>query len=485
MNKILTAILSVGFICRTLLLGKRQLWTEELMQALVARSSSFKEMMNRLWDGVPLPAPLDYFVQKCFVFVLGDANWAFRFHAVVLGTLSLCFFFRIGKQLFGDRVALYSLAVLTFYPLHYHYSQEGRPLALVVLLTLISFDLLLRELAGRNSGWKGWAILVLVLVLLLYSSLLGILVLLAQLGCLIASASLDARLGTKAAADDKGEDAPDLIPACWKLVLIYASAAVTACILFIPWVHFLWGSRVIPHAEPGASLRLFLGLVREIGDNSPFVVVLLIVGVIAGIRALLLHGRRQALVWLLTWSGILVLAILFLDVLSDSWFANRFLLLVAPPLILIAGYGLSYVGERMTILDQLPCRMSSPAWVYLGMLVLASAWITQAHWKKEPVDWKGAAEFLQQTVYPGNTVAMPKIYPLLEFYAPSLEGFRVGDLNSGPGMLVRGNVKRRFVVCLNEIRPDPCAAFRVAASKDRAWGRIESLRGLTLYVRDK
>ena len=483
MNKILTAILSVGFLYRTLLLGKRQLWTEELMQALVARSSSLKEMMSRLWDGVPLPAPLDYFVQKCFVFVLGDANWAFRLHAVVLGTLSLWFFFRIGKQLFGGRVALYSLALLTFYPLHYHYSQEGRPLALIVLLTLISFDLLLRELAGRNSGWKGWAVLALVLALLLYSSLLGILVLLAQLGCLIASVSLDAKLGSKAAADGKGEDTPDLSPACWKLVFAYASAAVTACVLFIPWVHFLWGSPGIPRVAPGASFRLFVGLVREIGDNSPFVVVLLIAGVIAGSRALLLHGRRQTLLWLLTWSGILVLAILFLEVLSDSWYANRFLLLVVPPLILIAGYGLSYVGERMTILEQLPYRMSSPAWVYLSMLVLASAWIAQSHWKKEPVDWRGAAGFLQQTIYPGDTVAMLKIYPLLEFYAPSLEEFRVSDINPGPGLLGKGNVKRRFVVCLNEIHPDPCAAFRAAAAKDRAWGRLESLRGFTVYVR--
>jgi hypothetical protein len=483
MKKILVAILGVGFLYRILFLGKRQLWTEELMQALVAQSSSLEEMMSRLYGGVPSPAPLDYFVQKCFVFVLGDANWALRFHAVILGTLSLWFFFRIGKQLFNGRVALYATALLAFYPLHYHYSQEGRPLALVVLLTLISFDLLLREFAGRNSGRKRWTALALVLVLLLYSSLLGILVLAAQLSCLIASASLAAKLRSKAASGSGSEGMPDLSSARWKHVFAYVLAAMTACVLFIPWMHYLWGSPAIPQAEPGAHFRLLLGFVREIGDNSPFVVVLLIAGVIAGSRALLLHCRKQALLWLLTWSGVLVLGIVILDILSEGWYANRYLLLVVPPLVLIAGYGLSYVGERMTILDELPYRMSSPASVYLGMLVLASAWIAQSHWKKEPVDWRGAAGFLQQTIRPGDTVAMPKIYPLLEYYAPSLEEFRVGDLDPGPVLLGNGNVKRRFVVCLNEIHPDPCAAFRVAASKNRAWGRLESLRGFTLYLR--
>lgn len=485
MKKILAAILCVGFLFRIVSLGKRQLWTDELMQALVARSSSIAETMSRLKGGVPFPAPLDFFVQKFFVLFLGESNWALRIHAVVLATLSLWFFFRIGRRLFGDRVALYSTALLAFYPLHYHYSQEGRPFALVVLLTLISFDLLIKELAGCDKGWMGWVILTLFLVLVLYSSLLGILVLLAQLGCLIASAGLKAKSGTHGLTGGNTEGATDLSPASSRHMAAYASAAAAACVVFIPWVRFLWGSPAIPHASPAVSLRLLLSFIRQIGDNSLLVVVLLLAGVIAGIRALLRHGRRQSLLLLLAWSGILVLGMLILDIWSAGWYAGRYLVLVAPPLVLIAGYGLSYVGERMTILDSLPYRMSSPALAYMAILLVASGWIAQSHWKKEPVDWKGAAKILEQAVRPGDLLAMPEIYQLLEYYAPSLEEFRGNDLDPGPGLLGKGDVRRRFVVCLNEIHPDPCAAFRAVASRDRAWGRIESIQGFTIYVREK
>jgi len=80
---------------------------------------------------------------------------------------------------------------------------------------------------------------------------------------------------------------------------------------------------------------------------------------------------------------------------------------------------------------------------------------------------------------------MPETYELLEYYAPSLEGYRGDDLDPGQGSLALGEIKRRIVVCLNEIHPDPCAAFRAEAQKNPAWSRVESLRGFTIYAREK
>src|SRR5690348_15452 len=153
-NRILGVIVAVGFAFRVLFLGSRQLWIDELMQALVVRASSVTELLRQLRDGMALPAPLDYVIQKGFIELLGESAWSLRLHAAVFGTLSIWFLFRVAKLMFGERVALYSSALFAVFPLLYHYSQEGRPYALFVFLTLVSYDLLLRTISLRRPGWR-------------------------------------------------------------------------------------------------------------------------------------------------------------------------------------------------------------------------------------------------------------------------------------------------------------------------------------------
>ncbi len=477
-KRVLAAILCLGFLIRILYLGRRQLWTDELLQALVVRSSPLAVMMDRLRGGVPLPAPLDLLIQKFFVFFLGESSWSLRFHSVVLATCSLWFFFRIARRLFGDLVALYSTALLAIYPLHYHYSQEGRPTALLLLLTLISFDLLMRVI-GRDRTAGGWMLLALLLTLLLYSSPLGFLVLFAQLSFLIASAVLQPRLGQSPAAGEEGESTSGLPASSWRDAAAYAVAATGACVAFIPWMRFLRGSPTLPHAHFSFDIRALLTTIRWLGDNSPFVLALLAAGTLCGIRALLRHHRHRSLVLLTSWGILPLMGALALDLCSSGWDMDRTVSVAALPLLLVAGYGLTHIGERMTILDSLPYRISSPAIAYLVILGLSSAWIAQSRWKNEPVDWRGAAHFLQQQVKPGDALSMPKCDSLLEYYAPRLAQFRIGgskpDLNAGG---------RLIAVCLDSLHPDPCQAIRAGVAKDRYWAGIDSFKGFRIYIRE-
>jgi hypothetical protein len=161
--------------------------------------------------------------------------------------------------------------------------------------------------------------------------------------------------------------------------------------------------------------------------------------------------------------------LLLAEVWAGYFFAIRHLLHATPPLLLIAGYGLSYVGERLTILPHLPYQLSSPAIVYAGLLVLMSVWIGQSHGHSEPADWRGTAVFLNDTVRQGDAVSMPGVYALLEYYDPALESFRV---------------KRRIVVCYDKLWPDPCSGFRTPALKDPAWGKRQ-FTAFTVFFRAK
>ena len=147
MKKILGCFLVLGFLFRLLYLGTRQLWTEEIMQALVVRRAP-AELFQALLTGMTLPAPLDYFIQYGPVWLFGESPWALRIHAAVLGTVSVWLVVRIARRMFGDRVAIFAGVLFILYPLAYHYSQEARPHALLLLLTLASYDQLLRIVGG-------------------------------------------------------------------------------------------------------------------------------------------------------------------------------------------------------------------------------------------------------------------------------------------------------------------------------------------------
>ena len=484
-NRILAIILGLGFVFRLLFLGTRQLWTDEIMQGLVVRASSVREMLEGLRDGMAIPAPLDYFVQKGIVSVLGESTWTMRLHAVIFGTLSLWVFFRIARYLFGDRVAIYSTILLTFYPLHYHYSQEGRPYALLILLSLLAYDLLFRILSKDDGRFVPWALLCATLTVLLYASFLGVLVLGSQWVALVISAVWDPRDTQAPSATGQGDDPYSRIGRArgWH-VLAYSVAAGVACALYVPWVYFAWAKPLVSRVSEVVDPRLVLRMIKELGDGSYPMAGLLLLGAGTGVQALRRHGQRRTLMWLLTWFGVSIPAVILIEIWSGYFFAIRHILHATPPLILLAGYGLSYIGERLTILERLPSRLSAPSIGYAVLVILISVWIAQSHWKKETEDWLGTARFLQNNLRPGDVVTMPAVYLLLEYNAPVLRSFRVGDLDPGAGSLGSGEISRRFVACFNHLKPDPCEGFRAPAAKDGAWRRQE-FRGFTVFMRDK
>jgi uncharacterized membrane protein len=482
MKKYIGIILGIAFLHRLLFLGTRQLWTDELMQARIIKFGSPVEMLKHLRDGMDLASPLDFFVQKAVSILLGDSTWALRLHAVIFGTLSIWILYRLARFLFGDRVALYSAALFAFFPLAYHYSQEARPYALLMFLTLLSYDLLLRQVYGKNKRWRGWVLIACVLTLLLYTSFLGSMILLSQLVGLVLSAAWKPRLQAVLHGDEQEKVALDLSPARWSQVALYSAAALAACVLFYPWLRFVWARPMIAPASEIADPKLILRFIKELGDNSYPVTGLLLIGLITGVRVLLRHRQRGSVQWLLTWFLVPIPALLLVEVWAGYFFAIRHILHVTPPLLLIAGYGLSYVGERLTILPHLPYQLSSPAIVYAGLLVLMSVWIGQSHAHSEPADWRGTAAFLNDTVRPGDAVSMPGVYPLLEYYCPALESFRVGDLDPGPGSLAADEVKRRIIVCYDKMWPDPCSGFRASALKDPAWGKRQ-FTSFTVFFR--
>ncbi len=473
MKKILGAVLALGAVYRLAFLGQRQLWTDELIQASVIRASSPHDLIKWLKAGVSLPAPLDYFIQKGFVVLLGESPWSLRLHAAILGSLSVWLFYRIASRMFGLRPALYATALFAIYPLHQHYSQEGRPFALLVFLTLASYDVLLRTAAVRTRR-LGWVVLLAITILLLYSNILAIPVILAQAAGLVFVASFIRNAAEPSRPGSRNIGATDLV--------IYAIVAALAFVVYAPWVLYSWSKPLVVSRSDLVNPKILLVALKGLGDGSFPVAGLLLAGAVVGIRALRRHGNRSCLIWLLTWVVVYVAAVWVFDVWTGYFFAARQLVAASPALIMLAGYGMAHIGERLTILDELPYRISSPAQVYALMLLVMSVWVAQRHWRYDPADWRGTAQLLREDLKEGDALSAPMVHSLLEYLVPSLENFRSADMDPGPGTIAGGGANKRLVVCYNGMSPDPCRSFRDPASRDKSWTRFET-RGFTIFER--
>jgi uncharacterized membrane protein len=485
MKRALIPVLVLGSAARFLFLGKRQPWTDELLQALIVRESSIDGLVAHLRAGIWLPAPLDYFAQRVFVLAFGESPWALRLHAAVFGGLSLLVFYRLAQRFFGERVGFYSTLLFAIFPLHFHFSQEGRPWSLMTLVSLFCFDqLTLIVLEGRR-GWRDWGTLSFGLALALYTSVHSIGLIASQLAALIL---LSNRKSSHLAPDAE----PGTVEGCpaerltvqRSDVIRYLIAAGFAMVMFAPWLKFSWWRPGIASAWEIIGPRLLERLLKETGDGSYFITAVIGCGFAVGVAALMRHRRWLDLRWLLSLALVPFPVLLAFDVAIGYFFGIEQVLFATPALALLAGYGLSHVGERLAILSRLPYTTSSPAIVYAAILLVGTGWAAQSHWRDEPIDWIGTARSLREATRPGDALSMPSVGPLLEYYAPELAFNRVTDLNAGPGVLSNSEVRRRVVVCGDSIHPDPCLGFREQALREKSWARRQT-RGFTIFTRVK
>ena len=476
----LVMVLLAGLIYRLAFLGFRQLWIDEILQAIITRAISLPEMMMRLRDAQSAPAPLDYLAQKAVITILGETAWTLRLHAAVFGTLSLWFFFRLARLVFTARVAVYATFLFSFYPLHHHYSQEGRPYSLLVLFTLICYERLFRLVQAKNLQTVRFVELGLGLLFVFYTSFLGILLILSQWVALVISAVTRQKHGETICCDPV-LDLHSLPPARWSLVLWYSLTAVTALLIFLPWIAFAWERPSVAAPNAIADPKLAIRLFKELGDNSYPMSGLIFIGAILGTLALQRNHRQQTSLWLWSWFLIPIPALLLIQLSSGYFFAIRHILHLTPPLILLAGYGVCHFGSKIQINGARIKQLFNPVALYAGSFLVTSLIIAGSHTKREPIDWRGASEFLRVNVSSDQKVLMPHIYPLIEFYSPNLEHNRAPFENLdelGPNRL--NDVS--YVVCADEITRDPCTKLRSYLTSCKMW-RTQKFKGIVVFCR--
>src|SRR5262249_2835791 len=117
-------ILPVAAFLRIYQLGGKQLWLDELIQAMDASLSRGEDVLRAVRAGIGA-VPLDFLVEHYVIMALGRSEFSVRLHAALFGVLTLIVLYYLTRGLFDERTAKTAACLYAVYPLHHHYSQEG------------------------------------------------------------------------------------------------------------------------------------------------------------------------------------------------------------------------------------------------------------------------------------------------------------------------------------------------------------------------
>ena len=177
---LLLLILAIGSFLRFYDLGAESLWGDEA-HSVVVSLSDIPSLIAKSTAGSHLP--LYFIILHFWINLFGISEVAIRALSAIFGVLSILATYGIGCLLFNRKVGLIGsfLCAISFY--HIQYSQEARPYALLLFLSLLSF-LFFIQILKRDNKWNYLGYL-LASILLVYNHVFGLLVIAVQVSFLL------------------------------------------------------------------------------------------------------------------------------------------------------------------------------------------------------------------------------------------------------------------------------------------------------------
>jgi uncharacterized membrane protein len=368
---VLAAISLIGLGARAYALGRLSFWYDEVVTMRLARAGGPGALLELMFQIDATRAPLHPILLSAWIALFGPSESAARGFSVACGIATIVLIYQIARTAFDRATGLWAAWLAAMSPVLVVYDREARMYAWLVMLTCLSWWLML-SLRDRWTFAKA-GLCVISLTALAYSHPLGVLMLLALL--LAALAGLIRHSGT------------------WPHWLaVYGTTAI----LVLPWL-----PNYLDHPPEYLSgrlpLKFLLGTpIGFIGGSS--LVLLALTGIIAfGIvrRALVKgsDGRRH-----LDYHGLMSPALLLVWLIvppvalyAYSWLAApifgpaRYTVYVAPAFLILVSAGLR----------QIPAPARYPLGLVLTVISLAT--LRPAAYDLDlKADWRAFARDLAQ-----------------------------------------------------------------------------------------
>ncbi|NEO57166.1 MAG: hypothetical protein F6K54_31305 [Okeania sp. SIO3B5] len=260
---ILIIILFLGVYCRIANLDSKIYWIDEVATSLRVAGFTKQEVTQEIFNKGLIPiselqnyqkitnqktfkhtikafiqspehTPLYFILARIWTSVFGSSISAIRSLSVLFSLLTLPLIYRLCQILFQPaKTGWIAVSLLSLSPLYVTYAQEARPYSLLVCIILLSQITLYQEL--RSHSWFNWFSYTISLILSIYTSLLSILVIIAQSLYVIV---ID--YSQKKSKMNEGRSHNSLLPSSSCplpfLIIYQLTAVIIAFIAFSPWL---------------------------------------------------------------------------------------------------------------------------------------------------------------------------------------------------------------------------------------------------------
>jgi len=303
-------------------------WTDEGWSAYVASDPGLNVVLNQV--AADRHPPLYFLTLSVWETLAGNSRLALRFLSIAAGLLTVALTYRIGKDLFGQRVGLYAALLLAVLHLAVYYSQEIRNYGWLTLSVTLMTLLFVRYLQ-RPRRWLliGYALSI---VLMLYTLYFGVLFLAIH-----------------------GVVWLFLWCATWRTKVALVAAWLGAALLYIPWLiviiqqlqYLAGGIRNTPSTLLGAA---GLALGAMFSDAA-----IPLIGLYAfGVWSMLHRSDNRPGRLTIVLCGLGTLLLLLGINLKVGIIAPRTLAFLMPMFMVVCGYGLTLFGMRTGLFLALP-----------------------------------------------------------------------------------------------------------------------------------
>jgi 4-amino-4-deoxy-L-arabinose transferase-like glycosyltransferase len=465
---LMSLLILSAFALRLAHLGGHSLWFDELLELDIAQGP-FSQIEPQLVRHAAMP--LDYYLLYPWVRLGRQESWV-RFPALVFGTLAIPLAYLLGRHLFGTRVGYLAAALLAYDSFAVEYSQEARPYALLLCLTLAACLGLWR--AYQTHRTRYWLLALAGLSGAALSHYFTLFMLL-PIGLFVAVQQVYHFKQTK----------------YWQHLVWFVLGLLI--LVFIFGVYGRLGvlrsvggrfstvisqpeSLNLPAAEkpnrgsgPPITIDFFLEkIIMPLAANTP--AALLWYNLLFLIPVLSLLGRwsrqHSAILFLLGWL-ILPIFLIYLFLLQrGTFFAIRYILYTLPAYLLLVAYGIDRLARlglnlappRLQRLERRWKGLAGSFLMILALIPLCSAQFEQifAYYASDAYeDWRAVGRLLQQQARADDAVIAVRAESAINwYYPPAAAGFGSFWRSEPIWMAINKHPRRWFILSSYSFRQD-------------------------------
>ncbi len=493
---ILGALILIGFVVRVWQLGGQSLWLDEALSVIFSRPS-LREVISILVTD-DLHPPLYYVALHLWIRAAGSTEFAARFVSLIFGLPAIPATYVLGSALFrenrssgywsdrGRQIGLVAALLVTVSPFLVYYSQEARMYSALATFGLLSSLALWKLLDEPGRRW--WVAYVIFTAAVIYTQYFGALVIIFQAIYLLGIGVRERR----------------------KAVIAF-SALAAAAVLYVPWIpgamrqiqrlitipDFWKGdfpvSYLLTHVFAAFALGQFVAMKQFAGVAAGAGIL-----VVGGLTVLTWRAMRRGggEIYVLTYL-IVPMVLLYIVVARNPKFAERYLIMIAPPFYLVIALSFVTVARWLGTV-KLPSLRRSGQILLAGFgVALVGASILQIWqiyygptYRKD--DNRGAIAYIESHAQSGDVVVlMMNTYQSYQYYGRGDVPWEAlqpgGDAASAAQRLneITAGRHRMWLLLWNAEWADPTGYVR--QSLDQAYRQepvTESFAGLGLRLYD-